>query len=274
MENKNIALKIVKVMAAVQSVSKDGFNAFHKYKYVTDAAIVNEIRKEMIANKLVCIPSQQSCDQVGDLTKLLVSYTLLDADSGETYTSMVYGYGQDKGDKGVYKAATGAEKYYLLKTFLLPTDDDPENEKEGNSYRQPESDEGYDTGIRVPAGYWDLDEKSRQERIGKGFYPKKTAKGWFIFSREKVTEADLPRESKSVLIGAPDLKTVVKEDYISHQEQLEIFRQVKEKGVHHLTFKKALKDEFGIDGTAKITKELYPKVIEYIIKHSNAEIGQ
>ncbi len=130
MENKNVALKILKVMEAVRSVAKDGFNSFHKYKYVTDASIVVEIRKQLIRNNLICVPSQESCTLVGDLTTLLVKYTLIDADSGESLTTQVYGYGQDKGDKGIYKAATGAEKYYLLKTFLLPTDDDPENERE------------------------------------------------------------------------------------------------------------------------------------------------
>src|SRR4029079_18402967 len=31
------------------------------------------------------------------------------------------GYGDDAGDKGVYKALTGAEKYLLMKTFLVST---------------------------------------------------------------------------------------------------------------------------------------------------------
>lgn len=127
---KNVSLKILKVMEAVKSVAKDGFNSFHKYKYVTDASIVVEIRKQLIKNNLICIPTQESCTLVGDLTTLLVKYTLIDIDSGETLITQVYGYGQDKGDKGIYKAATGAEKYFLLKTFLLPTDDDPENERE------------------------------------------------------------------------------------------------------------------------------------------------
>jgi hypothetical protein len=31
-------------------------------------------------------------------------------------------------DKGVYKALTGSEKYFLMKAFLIPTGDDPEKE--------------------------------------------------------------------------------------------------------------------------------------------------
>lgn len=220
--NKQIASKIVKVMAAIQSVSKDGYNAFHKYKYATDAAIVSEIRKAMIANNLICIPNQLSCNQNGNMTAMQVQYTVLDADSGEFITSHVYGYGQDTGDKGPYKAATGAEKYFLLKTFLLPTDDDPENEKEsknGHSNGHSEEVDGYDTGVRLPAGWWDLrekDPKAAQDRIGAGYFPRKTAKGWFIFSKEKVTpeavSAMLNRttvqddEPKQVLKGGPTVR--------------------------------------------------------------------
>jgi hypothetical protein len=39
------------------------------------------------------------------------------------------GEGQDAGDKAVYKAMTGALKYCLLKTFLIPTGDDPERDE-------------------------------------------------------------------------------------------------------------------------------------------------
>lgn len=129
MENKNIGLKILKVMDAIGSISKDGKNNFHGYRYVTDAAIVSAIRVELIKNKLVVIPNQIECIREGEITTLKIEYTLLDAESGETIVSHVYGQGQDKGDKQTYKAATGAEKYYLMKTFLIPTDDDPENER-------------------------------------------------------------------------------------------------------------------------------------------------
>lgn len=39
------------------------------------------------------------------------------------------GEGMDTGDKAIYKAITGAQKYVLMKTFLIPTGDDPELEE-------------------------------------------------------------------------------------------------------------------------------------------------
>lgn len=62
-------------------------------------------------------------------------------------------------------------------------------------------------------------------------------------------------------------------DLITHEEQLEIVRLVKEKGIHHNTIKKALREEFGVEGTAKITKEMYPKVVEWVIRNESSTVG-
>src|SRR5699024_6730814 len=40
--------------------------------------------------------------------------------------------GQDAGDKAVYKAITGATKYALMKVFMIPTGDDPEQDYEAD----------------------------------------------------------------------------------------------------------------------------------------------
>ena len=52
----------------------------------------------------------------------------------------VPGEGLDAGDKAPYKAMTGALKYALLQSFLLPTGDDPEEERAtpSGSPRPPE----------------------------------------------------------------------------------------------------------------------------------------
>lgn len=140
--NTEIGKKILAVMESVQNIEKDGRNAHFDYKYVSDEAIVTKLRVELIKQKLIVVPNGKSCtvtigkDKSGGdqfLTQLEVQYQLLDTDSGESLTATAYGQGQDKGDKGVYKAATGAEKYFLLKTFLIPTGDDPEKEPYANT---------------------------------------------------------------------------------------------------------------------------------------------
>lgn len=53
-------------------------------------------------------------------------FTVADSDTGEKIEGTVYGRGQDNMDKGIYKALTGALKYWLTTAFLIPTGDDPE----------------------------------------------------------------------------------------------------------------------------------------------------
>jgi hypothetical protein len=53
---------------------------------------------------------------------------LIDPDSGEARAYTFFGSGQDNGDKGLYKAITGALKYFLASTFLVAEYNDPERD--------------------------------------------------------------------------------------------------------------------------------------------------
>jgi hypothetical protein len=131
-EQKRLAAKLVEVMAAVKRIPKNGYNDFHKYHYALEADILEALRDELATRNVLLIPSVtgRSRDQVGEkgqvVTHLDMAFTFLDADTGEEITRAWLGAGADKEDKGAYKAMTGGEKYFLLKTFMIPTGDDPE----------------------------------------------------------------------------------------------------------------------------------------------------
>ena len=57
-----------------------------------------------------------------------LEFMLIDCETGFYETTVITGEGMDKGDKGGYKAYTGALKYYLANTFMVATGDDPETE--------------------------------------------------------------------------------------------------------------------------------------------------
>ena len=129
--------KILQVMQEVTSVGKDGTNTFQNYKYASDAQIIESIRPSLMNAGLLLLPTHEEIQTLvtkdskgvdSVLTTVKVRYRIVDVETGESIESVVYGQGQDKGDKGIYKAATGAGKYLVLKTFFLPTLDDPENE--------------------------------------------------------------------------------------------------------------------------------------------------
>ncbi|RKI34555.1 hypothetical protein D7Y27_33160 [Corallococcus sp. AB004] len=139
---RSLVRKLAEVMGEVERVPKSGRNDFHRYDYATEADIVSAVRKAMAARALMLIPSvvktewrdvernKGGKDRIATLT---VRFTLTDGDSGEERSFEVLGEGQDQGDKATYKALTGAVKYALLKLFLIPTGDDPEDDGQAHN---------------------------------------------------------------------------------------------------------------------------------------------
>lgn len=128
----SLIAKLAAVMQAIERIPKRGRNDFHKYDYATEADIVSAIRSELATRQVMLVPAITGMqrDPVGEkgsvLTTLTMEMTFHDGESGETLMRPWLGAGTDKEDKGAYKAMTGGEKYFLLKTFLIPTGDDPE----------------------------------------------------------------------------------------------------------------------------------------------------
>lgn len=151
MENREIKIggnvskllqKISKISENISSIPKNGLNTTFGYNYVTERDVVETLRTVLHKEGVVLIPSvvstteREILNKGGDrttITKVRMSYTFLDAETGGYLTTYFEGEGEDAYDKGIYKAITGCQKYALLKTFLIPTGDDPENEGERNT---------------------------------------------------------------------------------------------------------------------------------------------
>lgn len=126
----NLYKKILAISDEMGRLPKSGYNNYHKYAYVTEADAMDRLRGLCVKHGVVIIPTLIGQQRVnGDLTCVEVSYTIADAVTGETVTCVVPGQGKDSGDKGVYKALTGSFKYFILKTYLVPTGDDPERDE-------------------------------------------------------------------------------------------------------------------------------------------------
>ena len=135
-ENKALLTKLSLIMGKIGWVPKAGRNEFHKYDYAMEADIVATIRTLLIENRVFLYPfvveqKQTPCVEKGYMTEIMVRWRFVDLDSGESLSIDMPGSGYDNGDKGLYKAITGSEKYLLLKTFLIPTGDDPERDENG-----------------------------------------------------------------------------------------------------------------------------------------------
>lgn len=133
-----LATKIARIASQLQAVPKSGYNADQNYHFATDADIVEAARGPMNAANVAIFPSVlpssiQTVTGLGRhgnmiLTTLVVQFTVVDGDSGDTMVCNFPGSGTDTQDKGAYKAMTGAGKYFYQKLFNLPTSDaEPES---------------------------------------------------------------------------------------------------------------------------------------------------
>lgn len=129
---KGIYQKILQAQKAISAVPKRGYNSFHKYHYATEADILS-IKEILNDNGLVVLPTtlHQETGFKPDgksWASITLLFRVIDAESGETLESQFTGYAEDNFDKAIYKATTGANKYFYLKFFGIATEDDPERE--------------------------------------------------------------------------------------------------------------------------------------------------
>ena len=126
----NLYQKLIEVRKSAPILGKE--NKGHQYQYVSSAQTLIALRGAMDDHGVLLIPeiSGHTTSEKGKqmLTELDIRFRWLNAEKpDETIECPWYGQGLDSGEKGVGKALTYAEKYFLLKFFNIPTEkDDPD----------------------------------------------------------------------------------------------------------------------------------------------------
>lgn len=133
---KGLIAKLADACNAVGGVEKKGRNEFQKYTYVRAADISKVFRRELFnrnvlltSNELEVTEKDVPTNSGGTMhyLTLKVEYTLHDGDSRDELKSIAFGMGMDSGDKAIWKAKTGALKYFLRGLGIVPDErDDPE----------------------------------------------------------------------------------------------------------------------------------------------------
>ncbi len=129
--------KLLSIQKSVDSIIKDGKNLSDKYDFASDENVLDIFRPLMDELGLLLLPKvmgaalHEGTTKSGTsryLTELNLEMVWMDVESGESLTVPWYAQGVDlAGEKGVGKALTYAEKYFLLKSFHVPTRrDDPD----------------------------------------------------------------------------------------------------------------------------------------------------
>ncbi|WP_340701379.1 ERF family protein [Brevibacillus borstelensis] len=134
-DKRLLVKKLAKVMQEVKYIQKKGYNKFHQYKYATEADVAEKVREILAEQYVILIPNMTShsirehTTNKGNreyIVTVNMEFKFIDGETGEEITFNMVGEGQDPGDKATYKAITGAQKYALMKVFMIPTGDDPE----------------------------------------------------------------------------------------------------------------------------------------------------
>ena len=134
----NLYQKLVAIQQEVRGATKDAQagQGFTSYPYVSGNKIIGMIRPRMdfygilLVQEIDSIENERIDYQTNKgakselLSKVMMTFTWIDAESGEKLPVKFGANGMNNWDKGLGSALTYAERYFLLKFFHVPTDED------------------------------------------------------------------------------------------------------------------------------------------------------
>ncbi len=125
---KSIIEKLLKITEEIQPLTKDGTNQESKYNYVAEQTVLVAVRPLLIKSKVLLVTDIISQSRENDVTTINCKFTFICSETLESISYLWMGTGFDMQDKGLYKAITGALKYFLIKNLLIETGEntDPE----------------------------------------------------------------------------------------------------------------------------------------------------
>ncbi len=216
-EAKNgLVVKLAAIMGDIGTIPKNGSLDLgnRKVPYVAEYDLLEAVRSKLAAAGVMFFTSDEDV-QTEQLTRtnargesrqammvtLRTKYTLIDGESGCEFSFYGSGQGEDSGDKALYKAKTGALKYAIRETFLIPTGDDPEKDASPKEPRQraavpvppqlPSVTPGRDSGGSLP-----YKDQSVSNCTNEG-------RGWFW---AKAKELGFDRDGMHAALGVKSIK--------------------------------------------------------------------
>lgn len=132
----NLHQKLIEIRKAVPYLQQIENNTQQQFKYTSSSQVLFTVRQEMDKHGVLLIPQIETHffhekTTIGGkqhFTELEITFTWIDGDNvKDTIVCPWYSQGADQQEKGVGKALTYAEKFFILKFFNIATDkDDPD----------------------------------------------------------------------------------------------------------------------------------------------------
>lgn len=134
----NLFQKLVEIQKSVRALGKNSSagTGASSYQYVSGSKVLDFIRPKMDELGILLVPQIDSIEneridyqtKTGAKSELLskvnMTFTWIDAESGEKLPVPFGANGMNNWDKGLGSALTYAERYFLLKFFHIATDED------------------------------------------------------------------------------------------------------------------------------------------------------
>lgn len=130
----SIYKKLLRIQSEIKGLSKD--KKSHNYDYVTGNKLLSFIKPIMDEQGLLLKQEVLSIENTRQdyktkygekseiLSKVMMKFTWVDSETGEKDENLFGANGQNDWEKGLGSALTYAERYFLLKYFHIPTDED------------------------------------------------------------------------------------------------------------------------------------------------------
>lgn len=146
MSEQTLRRKLFLARRAAQAVPKRGYNKDGDYYYSRFEDVMAEASRQLDKKGIVVI--EQMVDEelivghLGVIAKAVIEYEVTDTIRGESLKLRWAGTGHDEpGDKALFKAVTGTDKYFLAKLLNIPFGTDPEEDAPHDEAEQIRADQ-------------------------------------------------------------------------------------------------------------------------------------
>lgn len=134
----NLYQRLSKVMEEAGTMGKSGYNEHSRYSYVKASDVAQKFQELLLkygvfvrasVQDVVHKQVQSAKGKAQTYAHVCVQYCFINIDNpDDSFSVRACGDGLDTGDKGIYKALTGSQKYLFSLNFCMGSEDDAETD--------------------------------------------------------------------------------------------------------------------------------------------------
>jgi ERF superfamily len=217
-ERPSLHAKLLNIAKQIDYLEKRGRNENNKYDYVQSVDVLGKLRRLLFDAGILVVPAAHKPEHLqfssrsgspSFLTSVELVYRFVDTETSESIAVPWVGCGVDTGgDKGIYKAFTGALKYMLLSTFLVPTSNDPERDE----LTEPEPVQQTETRAAAPRIPMDRAEKILAEAEECGLADRKDGVKLSVVFQAKLADVGATKIGNLNVDQAEDVEKFLREE--------------------------------------------------------------